>query len=79
MLTFRLTQNGGPLAEVRDSMVRQESILFDNDILLAAIYADSMYRVSLTESQQNKAKATLFNVAIQMTGLDKEIENPVQE
>ena len=38
-----------------------------------------MYRVSLTESQQNKAKATLFNVAIRMTGLDKEVENPVQE
>ena len=38
-----------------------------------------MYRVSLTESQQNKAKATLFHVAIRMTGLDKEIENPVQD
>ena len=80
MLIFRLTQNGGPLAEeIRDSMVRRESILFDNDILLAAIYVDPMYRVSLTESQQSKAKATLFNVAIRMTGLDKEIENPVQE
>ena len=45
-------------------MVRRESILFDNDILLATIYVDLMYRVNLTESQQNKAKATLFNVAI---------------
>ena len=38
-----------------------------------------MYRVSLTESQQNKAKTTFFYVAIPMTGLDKEIEDPVQE
>ena len=77
---FRLTQNEGPLAdEIRDSVVRRESILFDNDILLAANYVDQMYRVSLTESQQNKAKATLFNVAIRMTELHKEIENPVQE
>ena len=38
-----------------------------------------MYRVNLTESQQNKPKATLFNVDIRMTGLDKEIENPVQK
>ena len=61
MLIFRLNQNGGPLAEeIRDSMVQRESILFDNDILLAAIYVDSMYGVSLTASQQNKAKATLF-------------------
>ena len=60
-------------------MVRRESILFDNDILLAANYVDPMYRVSLTESQQNKAKGTLFNIGIQMTGLDKEIENPIQE
>ena len=60
-------------------MVRREYILFDNDVLLAAIYVDPMYRVSLSESQQNKAKATLFNVAIQMTGLNKEIENTVQE
>ena len=80
MLIFCLPQNGEPLAEeIRDSMVRRESILLDNDILLAAIYIDTMYRVSLTESQQNKAKATLFNLAIRMTGLDKEIENPVQE
>ena len=78
MLIFRLTQNGGPLAEdIRDSIVRQESILIDNDILLVAIYVDPMYRISLTESQQNKTKAALFNVAIQMTGLDKEIENLV--
>ena len=61
MLIFCLTQNGGPLAEeIRDSMVRRESILFDNDILLAAIYIDPMHRVSLTESQQSKAKPTLF-------------------
>ena len=78
MLIFRLTQNGGPLAEdIRDSMVRQESILIDNDILLVAIYVDPMYRISLTESQRNKTKATLFNVAIRMTGLDKEIKNLV--
>ena len=78
ILIFRLTQNGGPLAEeIRDSMVRRGSILFDNDILLAPIYVDLMYRVSLTESQQNKAKATFFNVAIRMTELVKEIENSV--
>ena len=60
MLIFRLNQNGGPLAEeIRDSMVRRESILLDNDILLAAIYVDPMCSVSLTEIQQNKAKATL--------------------
>ena len=43
---------------------------------MAAIYVDPTYRVSLTESQQNKAKATLFNVglATRMTGLDKEIK-----
>ena len=56
MLIFGLTQNEGPLAEeIRDSMVRRESILFDNDILLAAIYVDPMYRISLIESQQSKS------------------------
>ena len=80
MLIFCLTRNGESLAEeIRDSMVRRESILFDNDILLAAIYVDPTYRVSFTESQQNKVKATLFNVAIRMTGLDKKIKNSVQE
>ena len=80
ILVFCLTQNGGTLAEkIRDSMVRREFILFDNDILLTANYLDPMYRVSLIESQQNKAKGTLFNIGIRMTGLDKEIENSVQE
>ena len=78
ILFFHLTQNGGLLAEeIRDSMILRESILLDNEILLAAIYVYPMYRVSLTKSKTNKAKATLFNIAIEMTGLDKKIENPV--
>ena len=77
-LFFRLTQNGGLLAEeIRDSMILRESILLDNDILLAAIYVYPMYRVSLTKSKTNKAKAILLNIAIEITGLDKKIENPV--
>ena len=68
MLIFRLIQNEVPLAEeIRNFMIRRKSILLDKDILLAVIYVDTMYKVSLTEIQQNKAKATLFNVAIRMT------------
>ena len=78
MLIFCLTQNGGSLAEKLETLWFNENpFLFGNDILLAAIYVDPMYRVSLTESKQNKAKATLFNIVIQMTELDKETENPV--
>ena len=36
-----------------------------------------MYRVSLTESQQNKAKATLFNVAIRMTAPSLFVKYPM--
>ena len=68
MLIFCLIQNKVPLAEeIRNFMIRRKSILLDKDILLAVIYVDTMYKVSLTEIQQNKAKATLFNVAIRMT------------
>ena len=80
MLIFRMTQIGGLIAEeIKDSMVRREAFLLDNDILLAAIYVDPLYRVSLNDSQLIKAKIALFNVAVRMNGLDKEIENPVQE
>ena len=68
MLIFRLIQNEVPLAEeIRNFMIRRKSILLDKEILLAVIYVDTMYKVSLTKIQQNKAKATLFNVAIRMT------------
>ena len=36
-------------------MVQREISLIDDDILLAAVYIDPIYRVSLTEDQQQKA------------------------
>lgn len=41
----------------------------DNDILLAGVYVDPMYRVILKEDQKSRAKAVLCDVAIRMKGL----------
>ena len=50
-------------------MQRREATLMDNDILLAGIYVDPMYRVFLNEDQKSRAKTALCNVAIRMQGL----------
>src|SRR5678815_1992860 len=52
-------------------MVRREISLIDNDILLAAVYIDPIYRVSLTEEEQQKAKSALCNVVICIKGLQE--------
>ena len=52
-------------------MVRREISLIDNDIILAVVYIDPIYRVSLTEEQQQKAKSALCNVAICINGLQE--------
>lgn len=69
-LHFRLSGIGELIAEeVLKSMQRREATLMDNDILLAGIYVDPMYRVILNEDQKSKAKAALCDVAIRMKGL----------
>lgn len=49
-------------------MERREATLMDNDILLAGVYIDPMYRVTLTEEQKTRAKAALCDLANRMKG-----------
>ncbi|XP_076818099.1 uncharacterized protein LOC143463498 isoform X2 [Clavelina lepadiformis] len=47
-------------------MERREQALFANDVLLAAVYVDPMYRVILNDEQHSKGKATLLEIALSM-------------
>ncbi|XP_076057964.1 uncharacterized protein LOC143035181 isoform X2 [Oratosquilla oratoria] len=65
-----LSCTGSIIADgIMKSMLCRESTVLDNDILLAAVYVDPMYRVTLKEDEQVRAKAALFEVAIQLKGL----------
>ncbi|CAL1535207.1 unnamed protein product [Lymnaea stagnalis] len=78
-LIFCLSLIGGTIADgIKNSMIRRETQLLDNDILLAAIYADPMYRVTLTGEQKIRAKNALCSFAIRMEFLPWDYE-PVEQ
>lgn len=66
-LIFKFSQTGGMIADaIKTSMLRREKSLLDNSLLLAAIYVDPMYRITLSEEQLNRGKAALFDIAVRM-------------
>ncbi|XP_071057018.1 uncharacterized protein [Onthophagus taurus] len=66
-LIFNLSKIEGPIAEgIRSSMIRRESLLLDNDILLAAIYIDPMYRILLSEEQMIRGRKSFYTVGLRM-------------
>ncbi|GFG29456.1 hypothetical protein Cfor_08213, partial [Coptotermes formosanus] len=73
-LLYRLNKNGGLIAEgIASSMMKRESLLLENEILLAAIYVDPMSRLLLNSEQTATGKKALYDVAVRMKGLRPEI------
>ncbi|XP_044134821.1 AP-4 complex subunit mu-1 isoform X1 [Bufo gargarizans] len=73
-LLYRLNKNGGLIAEgIASSMMKRESLLLENELLLAAIYVDPMSRLLLNSEQTATGKKALFDVAVRMKGLRPEI------
>jgi len=44
----------------------REKVLLDNNVLLAAVYVDPMYRVTLNEEERAKGKAALLQIALSL-------------
>ena len=64
---FKFSQIGGILADtMRTSMEYCEKVLLDNKVLLAAVYVDSMYRVTLNDEERAKGKAALLQIALSL-------------
>ncbi|XP_039612247.1 uncharacterized protein LOC120531155 [Polypterus senegalus] len=77
-LMYRLNKSGGLIADgIASSMMKRESLLLDNEILLAAIYVDPMSRILLNSDQTATVKKALYDLAVRMRGLLPEI--PPQE
>ncbi|KAM5125247.1 LOW QUALITY PROTEIN: uncharacterized protein ACMZJ9_022334 [Mantella aurantiaca] len=77
-LLYRPNQNGGLIAEgIASSMRKRESLLLENELLLAAIYVDPMSRLLLNSEQTATGKKALYDVAVRMKGLRPEI--PLQD
>ena len=55
-MPLKFVQIGGVLADAMRKSMETEKILLNNDVLLAAVYADPMCRVTLTNDQQEKRK-----------------------
>jgi len=66
-LLFKFTQIGGSLAHaMKASMEKRETVLLENDVLLAAVFVDPMYRITLTEEQQERGRKALLSIALDM-------------
>nr|XP_039273925.1 uncharacterized protein LOC120347876 [Styela clava] len=66
-LIYKLSQSSSIIADaIKASMLRRAKCLLDNPVLLAAIYVDPMYRVTLSEEQLNRGKAALCDIAVRM-------------
>ncbi|KAG2468011.1 CENPJ protein, partial [Polypterus senegalus] len=69
-LTYYLNKSKGLIADgIASSMKKRESLLLDNQILLAAIYVDPMSRIVLSSDQITNGKKALYDVAVHMKGL----------
>ncbi|XP_077975500.1 uncharacterized protein LOC144431349 [Styela clava] len=66
-LIYKLSQSSSIIADaIKAFMLRREKCLLDNPVLLAAIYVDPMYRVTLSEEQLIRGKAALRDIAVRM-------------
>jgi len=65
-LLFKFTQIGGSLDHaMKASMEKGETVLLEN-VLLAAVSVDPMYRITLTEEQQERGRKALLSIAHDM-------------
>ena len=56
-ITVQVYSNRRSLAHaMKASMEKRETVLLENDVLLAAVFVDPMYRITLTEEQQEGEK-----------------------
>ena len=66
-LIFKFSQIGGILADaMRTSMERREKVLLENNVLLAAVFVDPMYRVTLNDEERAKGKSALLQIALSL-------------
>ena len=66
-LILKFSQIGGSLADaMRTSTESREKVLLGNNVLLAAIYADPMYRVTLNDDERAKGRAALLQIALSL-------------
>ena len=66
-LIFKFSQIGDILADaMRTSMECREKALLDSNVLLAAVYVDPMYRVTLNDEERAKGKAALLQIALSL-------------
>ena len=71
-LIFTFSQIGGILADaMRTSMEHHEKVLLDNNVLLAAVYVDPMYRVTLNNEEHAKGKSALLQIALSLRHHEK--------
>ena len=66
-LIFKFSQIGGILTDaMRTSLERHEKVLLDHNVLLAAVYVDPMYRVTLNDEERAKGKSALLQIALSL-------------
>ena len=51
---------------MRTSIECREKVLLDNNVLLAAVYVDPLYRVTLNDEERAKGKAALLQIALSL-------------
>ena len=76
-LLFKFFQTGSMLADaIKPFMERREKVLFPNDVLLAAVYVDPTYRVTLNDEGLAKGKSDLFEIALAMKDYEENSVRP---
>ncbi len=74
-LKWVLEENGGLIArDILAAMNRREKTLFENPVILAAVFMDAANAHRLTSDQTETAKAAVKDLAIRMKGLGEEEE-----
>lgn len=70
-LIFKLSKLSSPIAtEITNSLLRRESLLLNNDILLAGIFIDAMVRILLSKDQLARAKTALCEIELRIKGME---------
>ena len=71
-LIFKFSQIGDILTDaMRISMECREKVLLDNNVLLAAVYVDPIYRVTLKDEERAEGKAALLQIALSLKHHDE--------
>ena len=66
-LIFKFSQICDILVDaMRTSIECREKVLLDNNVLLAAVYVDPLYRVTLNDEERAKGKAALLQIALSL-------------